>query len=144
MPELAKDVFGDDITTDTKICRACEKELPLDMFEANRKYFDGSSVEKYRILRRPDCIPCRKIKKPIKNSSKKLYPKPIHNFICPICERTIPAKDAKLDHCHRTGIVRGWLCNGCNTSLGSFKDSVVVLKRAIVWLEIDRNENTIF
>ena len=28
-----------------------------------------------------------------------------------------------LDHCHTTGLFRGWLCNSCNRSLGLLGDS---------------------
>jgi hypothetical protein len=39
-----------------------------------------------------------------------------------------------LDHCHKTGRVRGMLCPLCNTSLGGFRDSTTVLQRAIDYL----------
>ena len=39
-----------------------------------------------------------------------------------------------VDHCHTTSKVRGLLCNNCNVSLGGFKDSVDVLKKAIDYL----------
>ena len=40
-----------------------------------------------------------------------------------------------VDHNHKTGKVRGLLCNGCNTSLGKFRDDPVLLKKAIKYLE---------
>ena len=40
-----------------------------------------------------------------------------------------------VDHNHKTGKVRGLLCNSCNTSLGKFKDDITLLKRAIEYLE---------
>ena len=40
-----------------------------------------------------------------------------------------------VDHNHKTGKVRGLLCNGCNTSLGKFKDDPVLLQKAIKYLE---------
>lgn len=40
-----------------------------------------------------------------------------------------------IDHCHKTGKVRGLLCDKCNTALGSFQDSPEVLLRAIQYLK---------
>ena len=39
-----------------------------------------------------------------------------------------------VDHNHKTGKVRGLLCNGCNTSLGKFKDNPILLEKAIKYL----------
>lgn len=60
---------------------------------------------------------------------------------CEICgksEKPIEGiKAAKLcvDHCHTTGKIRGILCRGCNTALGSFRDNLESLRSAVKYLE---------
>jgi transcription elongation factor Elf1 len=59
-------------------------------------------------------------------------------FECPICgKRTIAGVTSKvvLDHNHRTGEARGWICDSCNTGIGRFKDDIGLIKRAIKFLE---------
>jgi hypothetical protein len=55
---------------------------------------------------------------------------------CKICG-TEPAKSKPLavDHCHKTGKVRGLLCNHCNCMLGFARDSTKSLKNAIKYLK---------
>lgn len=38
------------------------------------------------------------------------------------------------DHCHKTGKFRGWLCTGCNMSIGNLGDDVAGLERALAYL----------
>jgi hypothetical protein len=40
-----------------------------------------------------------------------------------------------VDHCHRTGAVRGLLCQACNTGIGLLKDDPALLLRAIEYLQ---------
>jgi hypothetical protein len=54
---------------------------------------------------------------------------------CEICSRPeIRAQSLSLDHCHKTGKFRGWLCSNCNTGLGKFDDNVTGLRRAVAYL----------
>lgn len=56
--------------------------------------------------------------------------------VCAICKSECGTKKSlSVDHDHLTGRVRGLLCNGCNTSLGHFKDSPLLLQRAIEYLQ---------
>lgn len=58
------------------------------------------------------------------------------NYKCIICERHQNEFKLKLavDHCHKSGKIRGLLCGGCNTSLGNMKDNVFWLQNAINYL----------
>jgi hypothetical protein len=36
-------------------------------------------------------------------------------------------KKLAVDHCHKTGKIRGLLCQGCNMALGLLKDSPAII-----------------
>ena len=40
-----------------------------------------------------------------------------------------------IDHDHKTGEFRGWLCRNCNTGLGSLGDTIEGLERGIKYLK---------
>ena len=65
------------------------------------------------------------------------------NGLCAICNlperRVVNGTKFQLnvDHNHNTGKVRGLLCFVCNTALGKFGDSKVLLEKAINYLKQD-------
>lgn len=65
------------------------------------------------------------------------------NYSCAICgkrngldlHRPGAAKELSVDHCHRTGQVRGLLCSDCNRGIGQLQDSPEIVRRAAEYLE---------
>lgn len=67
---------------------------------------------------------------------------------CAICEKEIVYGNgptllgetngnvAVVDHCHKTGKVRGILCMVCNRALGLFQDSQTILENAKRYLNV--------
>jgi len=56
--------------------------------------------------------------------------------LCAICGKPEkPNKRLAVDHCHKSGVVRGLLCSLCNTAIGKLGDSPELLRRAIAYLE---------
>ncbi len=49
-----------------------------------------------------------------------------------------------LDHNHKTGIIRGMLCDSCNRGLGYFRDNPEILMNAIKYLLDKDNKEVIF
>ncbi len=63
--------------------------------------------------------------------------------VCKICKKPQQVKRKGLgiayhlavDHCHKTGKVRGLLCDNCNSGLGHFKDDKMNVLQAAIYLE---------
>lgn len=61
----------------------------------------------------------------------------VQNNGCAICSTKEPGGKNKrfhVDHCHKTGAIRGLLCDKCNRGLGYFNDSIENLNSAIGYL----------
>lgn len=54
--------------------------------------------------------------------------------LCEICSLPITEATLHVDHDHRTGKVRGLLCQDCNLGVGRFKDSPQALEAAADYL----------
>lgn len=48
---------------------------------------------------------------------------------------TKPLLRRNLDHCHKTGKIRGFLCSRCNTVAGLVNDDTAILKRIETYLK---------
>jgi hypothetical protein len=62
----------------------------------------------------------------------------LQNGVCAICRRGPEGSGKKrltVDHDHRTGEVRGLLCNHCNVALGNLRDDPLVTRAAAAYLE---------
>lgn len=53
---------------------------------------------------------------------------------CMICGKFC-GRDIYLDHCHNTGVHRGWICGGCNRSIAIFDNKELLLK-ALAYLKL--------
>jgi hypothetical protein len=101
-------------------CRACDLRAKKADYAANpKKYLDRMRKYAYGIT--PEQFDERLA---------------AQNHVCAICLQPERRKKSTLsvDHCHKTGKIRGLLCGDCNPGLGGFKDRVALLQAAIAYL----------
>ena len=133
-----------------KICKKCGVEKPFSDFHKDSKRKDGLN---------PYCKQCRTITEKeyrSKPSAKKKQRNwklkdtfgidisqydlllESQNYKCAICGAketgTRWTKHFNVDHCHKTGRVRGLLCKPCNIMLGEAKDNPSILYKAADYL----------
>lgn len=54
---------------------------------------------------------------------------------CAICEARCPTgRRLAVDHCHKTGRVRGLLCMRCNTLIGRLESDVTRISKILAYL----------
>lgn len=107
-------------------------------------YFTGKPCKRGHIAHRRvsgQCIECRQLlrkpERPRPNRYRRPHPGRANvPLLCECC--VLPERGKKKlawDHDHMTGQFRGWLCGGCNTSIGRLGDTIEGLMRAVRYLE---------
>jgi hypothetical protein len=123
-------------TTQTKdklycYCKACASKVAKEAHQRLKadpiRYEAYLAKERNRHLKRTFGITAQDYDQMLANQ----------NGGCAICGATECSSGASLavDHCHRTGKVRGILCRDCNTSLGKLKDDRNILLKAVEYLD---------
>lgn len=134
----------DDCFTKVGHCNKCDQVRPIDDFRRTRRSGPG----KYTY-----CKPCmNRITSESPHSRNRVvrqygltsdeYEKMLaeQDFKCKICRRPQPKFSSgrqislAIDHCHRTGRVRGLLCSGCNRALGYLDDDPKITLAAALYL----------
>lgn len=142
----------------SKRCSKCGKDKPLSEFNRDRAQLSGLSCqcrECKGISRRRRYIETdehvRMAEQYEREGRDKRYRTKYGGFTlaeydemleeqgngCVICGKT-PEENGKhlfVDHDHNTGEVRGLLCHHCNTGLGMFRDTPILLLRAVEYLK---------
>lgn len=127
-----------------RTCYACLKEKPINQFPYvwKRKSTKRKNIcklckqERYKETRKKNDVNYRfkKFNFTYEDYLNLLEEQGGKCAICPKTENQEYHKNFNIDHDHKTGKVRGLLCNGCNTGLGLFKDNTVNLQSAINYL----------
>ncbi|WLW56308.1 endonuclease VII domain-containing protein [Streptomyces sp. YU58] len=120
-----------DVPDGHKLCRMCGEVKPWNEWHRNATASDGLSTR---------CKACRAAQ------SRRDHLKRHYGIteaerdeliasqggVCCICLAAVPEH---VDHCHKTGRVRGVLCFSCNAALGQFKDRPDAIRRAAAYVE---------
>ena len=140
-------------------CKDCKKVKPYSEFPYNKSYKDNI---------RPYCIPCRRIRENMsyhKNKHKhpydyekdkdtklkRAYGISYQKYLemldaqdgkCAICGTTDTGKRKAfaVDHCHTCGEVRGLLCSNCNTAIGSLREDLEIMQRAMDYVKFHQEK----
>lgn len=126
------------------MCPRCDRDLPLAAYQKNRN--KGGGVQTYC----RECAAYYRAQRPGQkeyNRAAQLRCKygietaewdrlfEGQGRACAICRREeFGVKKPAVDHCHRTGVIRGLLCGPCNRALGYMRDDPEILQRAIAYL----------
>lgn len=58
------------------------------------------------------------------------------NYCCAVCKDIPTYQRLHVDHCHKTGKIRGLLCQSCNVSIGKMKESPILLRALAEYIEV--------
>lgn len=120
-----------------KTCSKCKKTFPatLEYFHRNHGKLRSSCKSCERKRRRAQHL------KSLYNIDCSEYGKLLakQGYKCAICDKKLKkskkeGKHAAVDHCHKTGKIRGILCHQCNRGLGMLGDTLCQLKKAVKYL----------
>ena len=130
----------------TKHCPRCDTEKSLSEFSPRRSRKSGDGIQSH----------CKSCKNAYHRAYRAAHPKATRSVnwksqgIDPNaawtmledasgCELCGSQDHLVIDHCHKTGRLRGVLCSPCNRSLGKLGDNVEGIQKALTYLEVSTN-----
>ena len=144
-----------------KICSSCKKLKPLEAFYKESRVKDGRmrrckichglATAKYR-TQNPEIYRKASSKYWNKSSETKRHNAWLKRYglskeeyeimfnkqdgLCLICKKQCSSgQNLSVDHCHKTGKIRGLLCKKCNSALGMLDDNIKYFQAAILYLK---------
>jgi hypothetical protein len=144
--KLAEDDFFFGELPPMKRCTRCDEYKPIISFGKDKHRSDGlntrcksctRAINRERLARDPEkwAAYARKRKYGISNMEFQIM-RNRQGASCAVCREPLgQGREQVVDHCHRTGAVRGILCRMCNWGLGHFRDDRQRLIGAMLYLQ---------
>ncbi len=139
----------------SRYCKICDRDIKTKYRKNNKERIKNYS-KKYRESHKQqikESTTTQEYKKQNKERSLKyLYNLDIkkyndililQNNSCKICNISFQKTKICVDHDHLTGKIRGLLCRKCNTGIGLFNDSIILLNKATIYLSQISDEQKI-
>ena len=148
-----------------KQCRKCKEVKPLTDFHKNKSRKDGCNSQCKQCVRNYQTENKSRFKQHYQDNKPRFALRARRNHlrreygislddyqnllknqngVCKICKRHENKNlqgGLSVDHCHKTGKVRGLLCRECNAGLGKFKDDIEIMQTAIEYLKQNNSVN---
>ena len=138
----------------TKRCRKCHKDLSVTYFWGDKSNADGlqhscktcgklntygyrAGAGKVRFIVTMHKSKLKRFKITPEDFDRMISAQDYKCAICRLPERAMVygvPKRLAIDHCHKTGRVRGLLCQACNRGIGYLGDSKDLLQAALKYL----------
>ena len=106
------------------LCKVCNSDLPETCFQNSGNY-NSSGAIRYKSI----CTPCGNHEKKKVKKLRKQHPK--QTDLCACCGRETKLL---LDHCHESGLFRGYICTRCNTGIALLGGCEGGVERALNYL----------
>jgi hypothetical protein len=133
-----------------RICKICGEGKPLtDFYKTPRGHYHGKCRKCYISLQQQKYDPVKKRE----YNLKRLYGITLDDYdrmlqdqqgSCKLCGTLDPGGRQSgrgkvhvffVDHCHKTGRIRGLLCNTCNKAIGQVGENLDFFTNAIIYLK---------
>jgi hypothetical protein len=113
----------------SKVCKKCQ-------CAAARKWNEANPERHLENIRKWRAANPERVRAIARQSKRNGYPQPTRSMPngCECCGRANTKKALHLDHCHISGVFRGWLCDRCNLGVGLLGDNIDGLVRATAYL----------
>ena len=139
---VTKDQFEELRINGNKSCKRYAIKNPDKIYKRNKRYYDNNrerEIERAKIKYKenPELSRDKLLKRRFGITIKK-YDEILKSQkgVCAICKSDCPSgKNLAVDHCHKTGQIRGLLCFNCNLGIANLKESKEIFHKAAEYVE---------